>query len=218
MQWTIANCDILDRPADVLVVSANPQLNHSGEAGRFQLDNHLSRPGDCNRYLARIMTRVKNILIVVAVVMILVALLLPPVANVPAFMLASPPTTTHPIDDGVVVFVSQSEMSESGDFLDVTLTVLNKTGQRIYFSGQSPRFGYIFPAYAKDVENDIGFAHCGNCWKQHSIIPGFGTTFKSTLHTDEKRGRYGFRFGYDNSGPSDQISWSENIAFPDGAR
>ena len=33
MQWTIANCDILDRPADVLVLSGNPQLNLSGGAG-----------------------------------------------------------------------------------------------------------------------------------------------------------------------------------------
>ena len=33
MHWTIANCDILDRPADVLVLSGNPQLNLSGGAG-----------------------------------------------------------------------------------------------------------------------------------------------------------------------------------------
>ena len=33
MKWTIANCDILDRPADVLVLSGNPQLNLSGGAG-----------------------------------------------------------------------------------------------------------------------------------------------------------------------------------------
>ena len=33
MRWRIANCDILDRPADVLVLSGNPQLNLSGGAG-----------------------------------------------------------------------------------------------------------------------------------------------------------------------------------------
>lgn len=33
MKWTIANCDILDRPADVLVLSGNPQLNLSGGVG-----------------------------------------------------------------------------------------------------------------------------------------------------------------------------------------
>jgi len=33
MRWTIANCDILDWPADVLVLSGNPQLNLSGGAG-----------------------------------------------------------------------------------------------------------------------------------------------------------------------------------------
>ena len=42
MKWTIANCDILDRPADVLVLSGNPQLNLSGGAG----GSFLVRYGD----------------------------------------------------------------------------------------------------------------------------------------------------------------------------
>ena len=47
MRWTIANCDILDRPADVLVLSGNPQLNLSGGAGGAFSQRYGREMQDC---------------------------------------------------------------------------------------------------------------------------------------------------------------------------
>lgn len=162
------------------------------------------------------MTRTEKLL-VVAIVMILVGLLLPPTPNLPQFMLASPSREISS-QDRVVVFVSDSKLDDSGRRLDLTLTVINQSGKRVYFRGQSARNGYIFPYYLKDVENDQGFGHCGNCWENYSMRSGFGTTFKSSLHLDENSGRIGFTFGYNKSGPFDQVSWSEQITFHENAR
>ena len=53
MKWTIANCDILDRPADVLVLSGNPQLNLSGGAGgSFHVRYGDEMQGRMHEYLA----------------------------------------------------------------------------------------------------------------------------------------------------------------------
>lgn len=160
------------------------------------------------------MTRTEKF-VIAAIIMILAGLLLPPVPSLPQSLLASPPSEYGADEDRVVVFISNTELDESGDRIEVTFTVINKTGQRIYFRGQSARYGSIFPYYLKDVDNDQGFGHCGNCWKTHSMKTGFGTTFRSSLHLDEKRGRYGFTFGYHHSGPFDQVSWSEHLAFPE---
>lgn len=52
MRWTIANCDILERPADVLILSGNPQLNLSGGAGgAFRLRYGDEMQTELHRYL-----------------------------------------------------------------------------------------------------------------------------------------------------------------------
>ncbi|MEQ1907099.1 MAG: hypothetical protein ABL888_23135, partial [Pirellulaceae bacterium] len=182
-----------------------------------RVPTQLPRRIDCNTLSGLIMTRIEKI-VVAAIVMILIGLLLPSAATLPQFLLASPPEHSQTDHDGVIVFVSKSKLDKTGERLNLTLTVLNRTGRTIFFRGQSARFGSIFPYYLKDVDFDRGFSHCGNCWENYSIKSSFGTTFQSSLHASEKRGRYGFTYGFNSDGPYDQVSWSNHLEFPEIAR
>lgn len=162
------------------------------------------------------MTRIHKTAI--AMLALSAALLVVPASNLPRFMLATPPPHLSN-NEGVIVFVSKSEIDPNSGGLKLQLTVINQSGKRIHFRGQSPTFGAIGPYYAKQIAPDGEFQtkpiHCGNCWCDHSLLSGFGTTFDATLWSGEKRGRYGFIFGNTTSGPFDQISWSEAIALPE---